>query len=366
MDVKRLSRVVGVLVIGLCVSGLHAQTDQVAHASFEARDSPRTWTDDDPATRAFLAQFAYEPAAFKVRCTSTPGLDYDALVKFDSPKPSGQKWVDEVVMLWYAARDENQQPIEAPAVLMVHSLHPQMIVAKQIARTFAKRGIHAFVIELPGYGLRWDGRQVHPGVTALEHGRQAVADCLRAHDAVKALPNIKPGPIALQGTSLGGYVAAAVGGIDTSFEPVLLLISGADGYGTLMNGQHDARYLKEALAREGYQGDALRKLLDQVEPLHVASRLDPENTYLISANDDVTIPKANSDALADAVGLDASHHVHLQATHYTTMVLIPAASEYMANIILGQVDDAGTGDGRAPVAATVPNTKPQRSQPTEP
>ncbi|MEZ6192314.1 MAG: hypothetical protein R3C45_13635 [Phycisphaerales bacterium] len=45
-------------------------------------------TDDDARTRAVLEQFAWEPAEFDVRCTATPGLAYDALVRFASPMPS--------------------------------------------------------------------------------------------------------------------------------------------------------------------------------------------------------------------------------------------------------------------------------------
>ncbi len=319
---------------------LHAQDTQVARSTFQANDTHRTWADKNPETQLLLEQAAFEPGDFDVRCTATPGLDYDALVRFDSPKPNGTKWVDEVVLMWYAARDEDDQPIEASAVLIVHSMHPQMIIGKQIARTFAKRGVHAFVIQLPGYGLRWDERRLYPGVTTLEHGAQGIADCLRARDAIRALPNIKPGPIALQGTSLGGYVAATVGGVETDFKPVMLLISGADCFSTLKNGEHDAKHLYHALRRQGYDDETLRTMLDAVEPLHVAHRLDAEQTYLISAKNDVTIPKANSDALVEAIGLDDSHHVQIQTTHYSTLVLIPAASELMADIILGEEDDA--------------------------
>jgi dienelactone hydrolase len=200
-------------------------------------------------------------------------------------------------------------------------------------------------------------------VTALEQARQAVADCLRARDAIRALPNIKPGPIALQGTSLGGFVAATVGGIEPSFDPVVLLISGGDGYGTLMNGLHDAMHLRQALEREGYRGDALRTLLEPVEPLRVAHRLNPQRTWLISARDDVTIPKANSDALAEAVGLDDEHHIWLNATHYTAAVLLPAVTQYMADIILDDapehpVDFGGNGDG-SPTDKPLPASPPE-------
>lgn len=316
----------------LCFTG--ETYGQAVEAHFKATDSPRASTDDDARTRAILEHFAWEPVDFEVRCTATPGLAYDALVRFPSPMPSGERWIDEVVLQWYAARGADGKAIEAPAVLLVHSLHPRMVIAQQIAQDFAGRGLHAFMIQLPGYGLRWDGGG-HHGVTALEHGRQGVADCLRARDAIRALPNIKPGPVALQGTSLGGFVAATAAGIDQAFDPVILLISGGDGYGTLTHGLHDALYLRQALERRGYRGDALRDLLEPVEPLRVAHRLNPERTWLISASDDVTIPKASSDALVRAAGLDDTHHLTLNATHYTIVVRLPAISKYMADIILG-------------------------------
>lgn len=346
------------------LSAVREARAQAVEAYFKATDTPRASTDNNTEARAVLERFAWVPVDFDVRCTATPGLAYDALVRFPSPMPSGERWADEAVLQWYAARGADGKAIEAPAVLMVHSLHPRMVIANQIARDFARRGLHAFVIQMPGYGLRWGGEDQHPGVTVLEHGRQAVADCLRARDAIRSLPNIRPGPIALQGTSLGGFVAATAGGIDPAFDPVILFISGGDGYGALTHGLHDALYLRQALERKGYHGETLRDLLEPVEPLRVAHRLNPARTWLISASDDVTIPKASSDALARAVGLDIEHHITLNATHYTIAVMLPAVTCHMADIILGadttrEIDLAG--NGRPPRETSVaPGVAPQR------
>lgn len=345
MSVKRKWFAIVVCLV-LMPGGLFNTYDacgQAVEAHFKASDTPRTITDKNTEMRAFLEPFAWEPVEFDVRCTSTPGMAYDALVRFRSPKPTGERWVDEVVLQWYAARGADGKAIEAPAVLLVHSLHPRMVIANQIAQDFAKRGLHAFVIQMPGYGLRWNGAGQSPGVTTLEHGGQAVADCLRARDAIRALPNIKPGPIALQGTSLGGFIAATAGGIEPAFDPVILLISGGDGYGTLMQGLHDALYLRQALERKGYRGDALRQLLEPVEPLRVAHRLNPQRTWLITASDDVTIPKASSDALARVIGLDDEHHITLNATHYTIAVMLPVITRHMADIILDVEHEAPVG-----------------------
>lgn len=317
-----------------------ASAAEVVEAVFKATDTPVARTDDSPAVREMLDRVAWEPVDFEVRCTSTPGLPYDALVRFDSPLPSGKQWIDRVVMRWYAARDTDGQPIEAPAVLMLHTIQNQMLISNQVAQVFADRGIHTFLLQLPGYGERWDAPGTPPGVTAMVHGQQAVMDCLRARDAIAVLPNIKPGPIALQGTSLGGFVAATAGGIEPSFDPVILLISGGDSYGALVNGKNDAMQLRVDLARAGYVGQGLRNLLEPVEPLHVAHRLDPDRTWLISARDDVTIPRASSDALADAIGLDEQHRLWLHTNHYTVILMLPGVSHRMADIVLNGSPDA--------------------------
>ncbi len=350
-DMAILSRyiLIGALVCVTTIAVGVALGQTPAEARFQAEDSFKPIPDDRPETQAILDGLSWEPGAFEVRCTATPGLAYDALVRFDSPMPSGKRSVDEVVLIWYAARGDDGKAIEAPAVLMVHSLQPQMMIAHQIAKDFAKRGLHTFILQLPGYGHRWEGPGHFPGVTALEHGRQGVADCIRARDAIAAMPNIKPGPIALQGTSLGGFVAATAAGIDQTFDPVVLLISGGDGYGVLMNGQHDAMFLRMALSRQGHRGVTLRKLLEPVEPLPVAHRLNPDRTWLISARDDLTIPRASSDALAQATGLDDEHRLWLSTNHYTTLLLMPAIAQHMADIILGEepepLNDASRGDG---------------------
>ena len=338
----------GVLVWGVlccaCFSGAVGAAG-VAEAVFQTRDTPISRKAQTPETQAVLDRVSWDYAEFEVRCTATPGLKYDALVRFDSPIPSGNRWVDRVVMRWYAARGQDGEAIEAPAVLMIHTLQPQMLISDQLAQAFAKRGLHTFVLQLPGYGERWEGRGVFPVVTTLVHGRQAVTDCLRARDAIRALPNIKPGPIALQGTSLGGFVAATVGGIEPSFDPVLLLISGGDCYGALKTGEHDAKFLFQELIREGYAGLKLRHMLESVEPLRVAHRLDPERTWLVTARDDVTIPRSSSDALAEAIGLDDEHRLWLATNHYTTLVVLPGVAEGMADIILGDRGDrADTGE----------------------
>src|SRR5690606_14695876 len=148
-----------------------------------------------------------------------------AVVTFPSPRPRGDARQNRVAMAWFAARDEHGQVIEAPAVVVVHSLHPAMPFATAVARNLSGRGIHVFVLHLPGYGLRSHGDPAAV-LHALLHPRQSVAEVRRARDAVAALPNIRRGEIGVVGISLGGFAAAAAASIDGAFDPVVLVLSG--------------------------------------------------------------------------------------------------------------------------------------------
>ncbi len=271
--------------------------------------------------------------AFEVVCSPGNGI-YSAVVQFDSPRPSGAASLDRVTMWWYAARDERGQPIDGPAVLVVHTLHPDMPFAQQIASTLASMGIHAFLIHLPGYGDRVDDSGLDPGSTALLHAVQGVTDVRRARDAIAALPHIKPGPIAIEGTSLGGFVAATAAEMDGAFDPVCLAICGGDVMTVLTEGKFDAEWQHQRLLRAGYDDEQMRERLSPVDPLRFANRLDPKHTFLYSAKADQVIPARCTAALSDAIGLDEEHHLWFDCDHYTAVLFLPAIIEHVAEQIL--------------------------------
>ncbi|MFW6060683.1 MAG: alpha/beta hydrolase family protein [Phycisphaeraceae bacterium] len=321
----------------LCLAAapsLHAQEA----ATYDARDTLNAAADTAPAAQAILEAVTWEPADFTVRVTPSSTGDYAARVTFRSPMADDDDQRQLVWMRWYAARDGDGQLIEAPAVVVVHTLHPQMIIGSAIARSFAQQGLHAFLLEMPGYGARRDAGRV-PGLVALDAGAQAVAEVRRARDAVAALPKVTDGAIALQGTSLGGFVAAVAGALDGAFEPVLLLLAGADGFDVLRNGAADAARLRELAHAAGHDDAALRDMLEPMDPRHVAHRLDARHTWLFSARDDRVVPRRNSDLLAEAIGLGDGHHVQLAGGHYTSLLLLPGLVPRMGRIIKGDVDD---------------------------
>ncbi|MEM9915675.1 MAG: hypothetical protein AAF911_12000 [Planctomycetota bacterium] len=329
------------LAAGLSAAG--AETE-LFERTFEAKDSVEALRDDEGLAGQALRTLGWAGEAFEVTVRDTPGRDYDARITFTSPKPSGDAELDEVVLRWYrpeAARHPrtayNPQPLPNPpaaSVLLVHTLHPDLPVATMLARGLRERGVHGFVIELPGYASRVGAERKMTGVTTLVNAAQAVSDCRRAYDVIQALgredvADLDEDRIAIQGTSLGSFIATSAAALDGCFDQTFLFLSGGDGVNILETGQKDAFHVRGALKHYGYTGDKLRALIDPVEPLHIAHRLDPETTWMFNARHDTVIPAKNADLLAEAIGLGEDHLVWMNGNHYTAFILLPGVLDRM-------------------------------------
>lgn len=297
--------------------------------SFLVSDTLEPRPEEAEAAKQALAALLWEPQEFEVSYEAVGRAGVHGTLSFASPRPVERERQDRINLDWYPARDESGQIRSAPAVLVVHSLHPQLLMARMIARSLSAQGVHAFVIELPGYGRRIDGRPKYTGVTALEHAAQGVADIRRAADVVAAVPAVADGRVALQGTSLGGFFATGAAAIDARFDGVFLFLSGGNCFDVLTSGGKDARRLRQSMENVGYDDDRLRELIDPVEPLVLAHRLDAERTYLFTARGDEVVTAANSKRLARAIGLDEKHHVEYDGNHYTSLLLLPGMVERM-------------------------------------
>lgn len=298
-------------------------------AEFDARDTCRPVPDDDESAQQLLDEIVWEPAPFRVTTQTTPDEAYDQLVQFPSPRPSGNAQNDTVSLEWYqpAGADDGRP---RGAVLVVHESGSGMTAGRLFARSLRNRGLHTFLIHLPHYGNRRgeDGRgDIADFGTSM---RQGVADVRRARDALAVLPGVDAERISLQGTSLGGFVAALAGSLDPSFHRVFIMLAGGDLWTILQNGARDSARLRERLAAAGFAGEALRQLLWKTEPLRIAHRLDPQTTWLYSAIDDDVVPLDNARQLADAIGLDAAHHPRLPGDHYSVALFFNRIIDHVA------------------------------------
>lgn len=329
------ARMLFVIAVAVAVGpAVHAESGPKVR-TFAAHDSLAIPPDASDDAQQMLDDLAWTPQAFEVVAQSAVATDpFDALVLFASPRPRGHATTERVVLEWHAARGPDRQAIEAPAVLVIHSLLPSMAIGRAIARSFANRGIHAFMLHMPDYGLRGNPQAQRDGAMFMPRFKQAVCDARRARDAIAALPNIRVDHgIAIQGTSLGGFVVTVAAALDGAFDPVLLVLCGGDLFDMFAHGRFDTERVRAMLEESGFTGDRLRQLLRQVEPNRVARRLDPARTWLFSAVVDRVVPPANSDALARTIGLDDLHHLHIAGGHYTAVLQLPVVMDAMVNRI---------------------------------
>ncbi len=327
--------------IGLAIAALScsALAEQPYIRTFDAKDTFVMPRDANAATQKALNELSWKPSNFEVTCEAAaeanvdkrdPMLaEYDALVRFPSPFANGDKLNDTVVMEWFAARDKEGQAIKAPAMVVLHILDSRMTVARIFARAFAKEGIHAFVMHMPHYGRR-RAPGIKPTPTLLTEGvRQAVADARRARDAIAALPNIDAGRIGIQGTSLGGFICTAAGSLDDCFTPVLPTLAGADLPELFKNGKNEVAKIREQARKMGLTDEAFTAMIQQVDPLLLAHRMNPKRTFLFNAEHDEVIPAANAKALAKAAKIPADQHVWMVGGHVSCIVHLPAVIPVM-------------------------------------
>ena len=300
---------------------------------FAARDTLSIGQEENADSRVCLDGLCWEPQEFEVRCENAREDRGDRLVRFPSPVPSGIASNDVVALEWYVARNEQRQPVLAPAVVVVHESGSSMTVGRMFARSLRSKGVHTFLLHLPFYGERRQASRRPDGSRMLTVIRQAIGDVRRARDAVAVLPFVDGHCIALQGTSLGGIISATTAGLDHGYDRVFLMLAGGDLQGVLQNGQRDAARFREELERSGVTVDQLRALTQAVEPTRLAHRVDPKRVWLYTAKYDQVIPPQNSQVLAEAMRLEKSHRVELAADHYTGVIFLPYVIQHIMQAI---------------------------------
>ena len=291
------------------------------------RDSAKEWKDDQPTAQAMLTQIAWPNREFEVSWAPVEGRDFQQLVRYPTPLPSGDATNDLVSMEWYQPTAARVPGDLLPTIVVIHESGSAMPAGRAIARGIQQRGLHAILLHLPYYGER-RGTKKRDSSEFLITMRQGVADARRAFDAVAALPGVDKSRISLQGTSLGGFVATSAASLDGCYHQTFVMLAGGDLFDIIQNGKQDTAKLRDQLAQAGYSGDTLKELLNQVEPTRIAHRLPPERTWLYAALQDDVVPIRNARRLADAIPLDKQHRLEFVGGHYTAAIWLPAVIDH--------------------------------------
>ncbi|MDC0175620.1 hypothetical protein OAJ60_01685 [Planctomycetaceae bacterium] len=304
-----------------------------AHRIFQASDTLAPGPETSLDARKCLEGLTWTPGKFRVRCETPTDGHGEVLLRFPSPIRSGHTANDLVAVEWYVAGLKSGPAQRSRAVVVVHESGRGMTVGRLFAATLRREGLHAFLVQLPGYGHR-----VSPGERLSPAGffdrlRQAIADVRRTRDAISALPLVDTSHVSLQGTSLGGFVVATSGSLDTAYDSLFVMLAGGNLYQTLLEGKRDTASIRKKLAGAGITGKRLKKLTLSIEPTRLAHRLDPQRTWLFSGIRDTVVPMKSALALAQSARLADNHHVMMPTDHYTGIVLLPSMCRLIARQI---------------------------------
>jgi len=291
--------------------------------TFQAKDSFAPGDESKADAKQCLDGLLWAPAAFEV--TVQPNKDPldPAIVRFLSPRPAGDEINDLVALEWYSAKNESNEIIDAPAIVVVHESGSGMDVGRLIAKALHAQGLHAFMIQLPTYGLRRPKDFVPKMELVGAVMKQGISDARRARDAVAVLPHVDARSISIQGTSLGGFVTATTAGLDHGFSTVHIMVAGGNLVELVTNGKREAGKMREMLMKAGYTGDKLKQVFEPIEPIRLAHRFDRQNTWLYTASRDQVVPPQHAAALRVAAGLNEDHELIMLADHYTGIVYVP-------------------------------------------
>lgn len=317
-------------VVALADTDDDAPVQVLLEKSFSAIDSLDVGEELSDDARGCLDGLTWPTGKFEVTLQPAASERGDMLVRFPSPVISGDVTNDLVSMEWYMVRDEQGEPVKARAVVVIHESGRSMPIGRLFANGLRQRGLHTFLIHLPHYGNRSADGTRPDASNLFTLIRQAVADVRRARDAVAVLPGIDSKHIALQGTSLGGFVAATVSGLDEGYDSTFVMLAGGDIYGLIQNGKRDTAKVREQLEQAGLTDKKLKRLTDAIEPIRLAHRVDPRRTWLYSGDFDTVVPIENAQAWAQAAGLDQYHHIRVPANHYSGIVFLPIMKDHIA------------------------------------
>jgi dienelactone hydrolase len=341
-------RLIGALLCVWAASRVNASDERLITAGglFPAHDTLAPGVDANEDSNACLAELCWKPTKFAVRLEAAQRDDSDFLVRFPSPRPIGDVTNDLVSMEWYAARDARGIVKRARAIVVVHESAHSMPVGRLIARSLSWQGLHAFLIHLPGYGNRRAMQKPASFDQVLPMMTQGIADVRRARDAVVALPVVDQSMVGVEGTSLGGFVTATVAGLDHGFDRVFILLAGGNIEDVLFHGSRDAAKVREKLHASGITDLQIKKLAHTIEPLRLARRIDPTETWLFSGTYDTVVPPRCSLALAKSAGLADDHHVEFPADHYLGIIYLPPAIQQISQRMLETTNNRAANSKR--------------------
>lgn len=293
--------------------------------TFEAADEPLKLENAPRQEAEWLKAFAPPPAKFKYTVELIAEEETLRLYRLTFPSPFVSPWPQNNIVpaeLYLPKKVDGK----IPAAIVLDILDGTAIIARGMARGMAEQGVAALYVPMSCYGPRRPVDNEHLRLfqkdpsKAIDNVRQTVMDLRRAKCALATRPEIDPQRIGITGVSLGGIMTALTAGVDGTFYRVVPIMAGGD-LPTIIFHARETRLLRDALQAQGVSQEQAKAIVDPIDPLSFAGRIDPRRCLMINAARDEVIPKETTEALARAIG--QPQILWFPLGHYTAIFYLP-------------------------------------------
>ncbi len=289
----------------------------------------------DPPVEVVRVASGFDKQAFSYRMVLESDHDTFRVYRltYASPAPSPLAQNNTVPAELYLPKGIRPGSQPRPAVICLHILGGGFELTRLQCTALAARGIPAIWFKLPYYAER--GTPSGPRALAADPRlfcqalAQGVEDVRRTFDVLASRPEVNPRQIGVMGVSLGGILAATAAGQEPRISRAVLLLAGGDLL-PIVHHARETRPLSETIYRLAPAERAeVEQAILRADPLQHAAELrgraQQGRVLMINAGEDEVVPRACTEKLASALGIQ-DRVVWLDGLgHYTALAALPKA-----------------------------------------
>ncbi|MFO0879946.1 MAG: alpha/beta hydrolase family protein [Gemmataceae bacterium] len=206
-----------------------------------------------------------------------------------------------------------------PGVIVLDITGGNQALSRHISTYLASNGIAGLFVQMAYYGPRRPaGSKLRLMSPNLPHTvaavTQTVLDLRVATAWLASRPELDPNRLGITGTSLGSFLSALTGSMEPRLGRVCVLLGGGgfiDGYASHPLAKPWIRMFELM----GVSREAMKKVIEPIDPLTYASNLKNRKLLILAARQDEIVPPSMAQMLWEASGRQAIHWY--DAGHYT-------------------------------------------------
>jgi dienelactone hydrolase len=277
--------------------------------------------------RDLPARFQMEAHDFPYQLRRMP-TDVDGLAVWDLQFPSPVTTPHEVNNTVHCEYFQPQQVDRArPGVIVLHILGGDFPLSRLFCISMAQQGCPALFLKMPYYGPRRDPqvdrRMISPDPEETVAGMtQAILDIRRATAWLAEQEEVDAGQLGVFGISLGGITGALALTAEPRLQNGCLLLAGGD-IARVAWESPELEKIRRRWSDQGGNREQFQNLLQMVDPVIYADRVQDRRILMLNADQDEIIPRECTESLWRAFG--EPEIVWYPGGHYSVARFLPHA-----------------------------------------